>query len=167
MRRQAEPAPAEAPPAIAPALRLAPTEASRRWAKALRQRCSNSASRSRRARGPRRAAEPPIDPGPHEPGPVSYPAPVPPRRHRGLRRPEPPPLTAAGAALTAPGREAGHAAASHAVLARSAIAPYDRRIVDRPRLKFLSRQIDDARGDPECAGSSRSGGRCGGERRRT
>jgi hypothetical protein len=109
----------------------------------------------------------PIDPGPHEPGPVSYPAPVPPRRHRGLRRPEPPPLTAAGAALTAPGREAGHAAASHAVLARSAIAPYDRRIVDRPRLKFLSRQIDDARGDPECAGSSRSGGRCGGERRRT
>ena len=32
MRRQAEPAPAEAPPAIAPALRLAPTEASRRRA---------------------------------------------------------------------------------------------------------------------------------------
>ena len=42
MRRQAEPAPAEAPAAIAPALRLAPTEAARRWAKALRRRCSNS-----------------------------------------------------------------------------------------------------------------------------
>jgi hypothetical protein len=37
MRRQAEPAPAEAPPAIAPALRLAPTEASRRWAALLQQ----------------------------------------------------------------------------------------------------------------------------------
>ena len=64
---------------------------------------------------------------------------VPPRRHRGLRRPSPPPLTAAGAARTAPGREAGHAAASHAVPARSAITPYVRRIIDRPRLKCLSR----------------------------
>ena len=65
---------------------------------------------------------------------------VPPRRHRGRRRPQPPPLTAAGAARTAPGREAGHAATSHAVLARSAIAPDVRRMVDRPRLKFLSRR---------------------------
>lgn len=37
MRRQAEPAPAEAPPAIAPAPTLAPTEASRRWAALLQQ----------------------------------------------------------------------------------------------------------------------------------
>ena len=32
MRRQAEPATANAPPVIVPAPRLAPTEASRRWA---------------------------------------------------------------------------------------------------------------------------------------
>ena len=41
MRRQAEPAPATAPPAIVPAPRLAPrlapTEASRRWAALLPQ----------------------------------------------------------------------------------------------------------------------------------
>jgi hypothetical protein len=50
MRRPAEPAPAEAPPAIAPALRLAPAEASRRWAKALRRRSSSRSSRSTRSR---------------------------------------------------------------------------------------------------------------------
>lgn len=37
MRRQAEPAIAEAPPAIVPAPRLAPTEAARRWAALLQQ----------------------------------------------------------------------------------------------------------------------------------
>ena len=58
------------------------------------------------------------------------------RRHRGLRRPWAPPVTAAGAALTGTGREAGHAAASHTVLARSAIAPYVRRMVDRPRIEI-------------------------------
>lgn len=34
--------------------------------------------------------------------------------------------------------DAGHAAARHAALARSAIGPYARRIVDRPQSKFLS-----------------------------
>ena len=37
MRRQAEPATAGAPPAIVPAPRLAPTEATRRWAALLQQ----------------------------------------------------------------------------------------------------------------------------------
>ena len=37
MRRQAEPAAADGPPAIVPAPRLAPTEASRRWATLLQQ----------------------------------------------------------------------------------------------------------------------------------
>ena len=37
LRRQAEPAEAETPPAIVPALRLAPTEATRRWAAVFRQ----------------------------------------------------------------------------------------------------------------------------------
>jgi len=37
MRRQAEPDPAIAPPAIVPALRLASTEATRRWAALLSQ----------------------------------------------------------------------------------------------------------------------------------
>ena len=127
----------------------------------------------RRARGTPRAAEPPTDAGLREPGPVTGPtavrrhhdlrvrtaprrpattrgrlacAAVPPRRHRGLRRPRPPPLTAARTTLTAPGRAAGHAAAPHAVLARSAMAPYVRRTVDRPRSKFPSRDQPDAGG---------------------
>ena len=37
MRRQAEPATADAPPAIVPTPRLAPTEANRRWAALLQQ----------------------------------------------------------------------------------------------------------------------------------
>ena len=37
MRRKAEPTEAAAPPAIVPALRLSPTEASRRWAALLQQ----------------------------------------------------------------------------------------------------------------------------------
>ena len=37
LRRQAEPAEAETPPAIVPALRLAPTEATRRWAAVFQQ----------------------------------------------------------------------------------------------------------------------------------
>lgn len=37
MRRQAEPAPANGPPAIVPAPRLAPAEATRRWAALLQQ----------------------------------------------------------------------------------------------------------------------------------
>jgi hypothetical protein len=41
-RGKAAPAAADGPPAIVPAPRLAPTEASRRWALALRRRCSNS-----------------------------------------------------------------------------------------------------------------------------
>jgi hypothetical protein len=113
--------------------------------------------RARAAPAAHAARSPPIDPGPREPehgtrrmpgrrrpdshlrtrlrppattrGPLACAA-VPPRRHRRLRRPWPPPRTAAGAALTAPGREAGHAADSHAVRARSAIAPYVRRMVD-------------------------------------
>ena len=44
-------------------------------------------------------------------------------------------------ALTAHERDGGHAATRLAALARSAIAPYARRIVDPPRLKFLSRDI--------------------------
>ena len=59
MRRQAEPAEAETPPAIVPAPRLAPTEAARRWAKALRRRCCNRSSRSTR--------------GPFGPGPTRRP----------------------------------------------------------------------------------------------
>ena len=39
MRRQTEPAIADAPPAIVPAPRLAPTEAARRWAALLPQIC--------------------------------------------------------------------------------------------------------------------------------
>ena len=105
MRRQAEPAALEAPPVIIPAPRLAPTEASRRWATLLQQmfevnplvcptchgpmrvvafitqpsvidqiltHLRTRASRS----GARRAAEPPIDAGPREPGGVTRPTPV-------------------------------------------------------------------------------------------
>ena len=50
MRQQAEPVASEAPPVILPATRLAPTEASRRWAKALRRPCCSRSSRSTRWR---------------------------------------------------------------------------------------------------------------------
>ena len=118
----------------------------------------------RRARGARRAAEPPIDAGPREPEHDTRPTPVHPRsacdlrtvptprhyagtfgvggrptgatdgsrRHRsphGDRRSHGPRRTRTGG---------GHAAAAQTVLARSAIAPSTRRIVDPPRLKFLS-----------------------------
>ena len=56
MRRQAAPAAADGPPAIVPAPRLAPTEASRRWALALRRRCSSRSSRSTRSRARRARA---------------------------------------------------------------------------------------------------------------
>ena len=46
MRRQGAPAAADGPPAIVPASRLAPTEASRRWAKALRRPSSSRSSTS-------------------------------------------------------------------------------------------------------------------------
>jgi len=48
--------------------------------------------------------------------------------------------TAGRTALLAHERDGGHAATRLAALARPAIAPYPRRIVDRPRLKFLSRR---------------------------
>jgi hypothetical protein len=48
MRDTAAPAVADGPPAIVPAPRLAPTEATRRWAKALRQPSSNRSLRSTR-----------------------------------------------------------------------------------------------------------------------
>jgi hypothetical protein len=48
MRDKAAPAVADGPPAIVPAPRLAPTEATRRWAKALRQPSSNRSLRSTR-----------------------------------------------------------------------------------------------------------------------
>ena len=55
------------------------------------------------------------------------------------RRDRPPTSTAVRTALTAPERDGGHGTARHAALARSAIAPYSRRTVNPPRLKFLSR----------------------------
>jgi len=95
IRGQAESA--ALPPALVPAPRRAPTDASRRWASLLQQNfeadplacptchgplrvvaCITQASvidrilahlrTTRRARGARRGAEPPIDAGPHEPG---------------------------------------------------------------------------------------------------
>jgi hypothetical protein len=93
-----------------------------------------------RARPPR--PRPPHEYRPRRPAPQRGRlacAAVPPRRHRGLRRPWPPPLTAADAALTAPGREAGHAAP----LTRCWRGPRSRRTFDEwstdPGLKFLSR----------------------------
>jgi len=118
-RGKAAPAAADGPPAMVAAPRLAPTEAARRWAALLQQI--------------------------FEVNPLACPS-----CHGAMRivafitqtsvidRPWPPPLTAARTAPTAPVRAAGHAAAPHAVLARSAMAPYARRLVDRPRLKFLS-----------------------------
>ncbi len=47
--------------------------------------------------------------------------------------------TAGRTALLAHERDGGHAATRLAALARPAIPPYPRRIVDRLRLKFLSR----------------------------
>ncbi len=51
MRNKAAPA-AAGPPAIVPAPRLAPTEATRRWATPLRRRSSSRSSRSSRSRVP-------------------------------------------------------------------------------------------------------------------
>ncbi|WP_396218883.1 transposase [Gemmatimonas sp.] len=45
MRHKSAPAAADGPPAMVPAPRLAPTEASRRWAKALRRRSSSRSLR--------------------------------------------------------------------------------------------------------------------------
>ena len=53
-----------------------------------------------------------------------------------------PAITAVRTALMAPERDGGHAAARQAAPAKSPIAPYARRIVDRPRLKFLSRLLE-------------------------
>jgi hypothetical protein len=57
MRDKAAPAAADGPLAIVPAPRLAPTEADRRWAKALRRPSSNRSLRSTRSRA-RRVAGP-------------------------------------------------------------------------------------------------------------
>jgi len=57
LRRQAEPAEAESQPAIVPAPRLVSTEATRRWAEALRRCCGSRSSRSTRSRA-RRVAGP-------------------------------------------------------------------------------------------------------------
>jgi hypothetical protein len=51
-------------------------------------------------------------------------------------------VTAVPSALEAHERVNGHAATRQSVLARPVIAPYTRRIVDPPRLKFLSRAVD-------------------------
>ena len=102
----------------------------------------------RRARGARRAAEPPIDAGPHEPGRVTRAArpdrPLStapsPRHHAGTfgvggsptgasdRSPpaSPPTGSAVLTAHEARERGGGHAAARLSVLARSAITPYTR-----------------------------------------
>jgi len=146
MRRQAELAEAELPPAIVPAPRLAPTEATRRWA-ALRQQifevdpracptCHRAMRivagftqasvidqilahlRARAAPAAHAAARsPPSTRGPSGPGVHTQ------RRldgHRGA---------AAGGGQAAPGAP---------TLAGAAIAPYGRRILDRRRLSFLS-----------------------------
>jgi hypothetical protein len=49
-------------------------------------------------------------------------------------------VTAVPTVLAERERVGGHAVARQTVLARSAIAPYTRRIVDPPRFKFLSRR---------------------------
>ena len=54
MRRQAEPATADAPPAIVPTPRLAPTEANRRWAALLQQIFEVDPLACPTCRGPRR-----------------------------------------------------------------------------------------------------------------
>jgi hypothetical protein len=56
MRQKAAPTGADGPPAIVPARPLAPTEASRRWAKALRRRCSSRSLQSTRSRVQRATA---------------------------------------------------------------------------------------------------------------
>jgi len=88
MRGKAATAAAAVPPAIVPAPRLAPTEASRRWAKALRRRCSSRALRSTPSRV-RRAAGPCGDHRVHHPGRSDRPdprAPPHPRRDGDPRR---------------------------------------------------------------------------------
>lgn len=114
--------------------------------------------------GARRATEPPIDPGPREPGPGAPPTLV---RRRGAgplrtaptlrhhagtvgvggrpagaahwsRRHRPPTVTAVPTALESHEHVSGHAAARQSVRTRSVISPYTRPIVDPPRLKFLS-----------------------------
>ena len=109
-------------------------------------------------RGPTRAgarhtpsARPPTPRPPHEYAPLNAPRP------RGaVQRSRPshrrvrlvpaglghPAITAVRTALKAHERDGGHAAARHAAPAKSPIAPYARRIVDRPRLKFLSRLLE-------------------------
>ena len=112
MRRQAAPAAADGPPAIVPAPRLAPTEASRRWAALLQQvfevdplacpACQGAMRivafitqssvidqilahlRTRAARESHtEPRSPPLNAGPREPGRVTRAAPV--RRHHDLR----------------------------------------------------------------------------------
>ena len=109
-------------------------------------------------RGPTRAgarhtpsARPPTPRPPHEYAPLERPATpwgrsafaaLPPRVRlvpAGLGHPE---MIAVRTALKAPERDGGHAAARHAAPAKSPIALYARRIVDRPRLKFLSRLLE-------------------------
>jgi hypothetical protein len=63
---------------------------------------------------------------------------IPPARRIGPRRARAPTVTDVPAAPKAPERDRRYAAARDAALARSAIAPYVRRIVERPRLKFLN-----------------------------
>ena len=122
MREKAAPAAADGPPAIVPAPRLAPTEATRRWAApapaALRGRPARVSDLPRRdahrrvhypgvgdrpdphppplPRGPRRRAESPIDAGPREPRCVTRPTPVRRRPDRLVRQPPPPPRDHAG-----------------------------------------------------------------------
>ena len=189
MRRQAEPADAEMPPAIVPAPRLAPTEAARRWAAVLQQffevdplacpachgamrivacitqpsaidqilsplraRAATAAHGGARSppatRGPSGRA--PRDDPPRPTGPLASHSDAPITRgvvrcarqtHRGVRsvpaatgRPR---ETLCG---HPPGRGGGRRAGRRAPGGPrgSAIAPDVRRILDRPRLNFLS-----------------------------
>lgn len=123
MRRQAEPAALEAPPVIIAATRLAPTEATRRWAALLQQifevnplACPSCHGAMRivafitqtsvidqilahlRTRAAREAhgAEPPIDAGPREPEHLTRPTPGRRRPDTLLRRRSPTPRDHAG-----------------------------------------------------------------------
>jgi hypothetical protein len=148
--------------------KLAASSSTTIWALAERRRCSTRSSRTsgpalpvRRTpgrgaphqRGPPRAGgrhAPPARPPTLHRSPECGPDAPPPRGDRRRRRRShqgdglapagiaPPAVPAVPTALEAHERGNGHAATRQSVLARPVIAPYSRRIVDPPRLKFLS-----------------------------
>ena len=164
-RENAARAPADGPPAIVPAPRRAPTEASRWWAEALRRRCCRRSSTAPPSRAPpataswalSRASRPPAD---APMSPCVWPPHAPRSRgdgrrarssHRGVTTRPAGPETSTGPGAEEPARDTSTAADGPSPADRCLRGRGPGTILSPPRLRFLSRAcvLSRSRGRPD------------------